>query len=201
MVKTFTKRKASCEARKDWVVSDITWVNGIPGCDKTTWVVKHFESGTALHLRELYKMDVACAISNKVYSGIYSSMTLIWSLGLKRYSDTNIPNTLHIIYTQVEKEFLIDSPGIWKRRRDKCPDYPQSTGLTSERTVIVWIASKHKLHESVSHAVVAITRHTVSCVYRTDNGEDAIGRFIKRAVTASENKIKDHQRTKNGHLK
>ncbi|GBP87233.1 hypothetical protein EVAR_59129_1 [Eumeta japonica] len=65
-------------------------------------------------------------------------------------------------------------------------------GGTSEETIIVRIAAKHKLHDSVSHAVLAVTRHTVSCVYHTDDAEDAIGRFIKRAVVASENKIKDN---------
>ncbi|GBP87158.1 hypothetical protein EVAR_62627_1 [Eumeta japonica] len=45
MVKTVTKRRASGDVREDWVVPDITWVNGVAGCGKTTWVVKHFEFG------------------------------------------------------------------------------------------------------------------------------------------------------------
>ncbi|GBP39341.1 hypothetical protein EVAR_24322_1 [Eumeta japonica] len=68
----------------------------------------------------------------------------------------------------------------------------EAQGLMSEGTVIEKIVAKHKIHDSVSHAVVAVTRHTVSCVHHTDHGEDAIGRFIKRAVAASENQLKDN---------
>ncbi|GBP76041.1 hypothetical protein EVAR_33349_1 [Eumeta japonica] len=35
----------SAHAREDWVVPDITWVNEVPGCGNTTWVVKYFELG------------------------------------------------------------------------------------------------------------------------------------------------------------
>ncbi|GBP65919.1 hypothetical protein EVAR_89412_1 [Eumeta japonica] len=65
----------------------------------------------------------------------------------------------------------------------------EAQGLTSEGTVI---APKHNIHDSVSHAVVTITRYTVSCVYHTDDGEDVIDRFIKRALAVSENQIKDN---------
>ncbi|GBP52250.1 hypothetical protein EVAR_83111_1 [Eumeta japonica] len=43
MVKTVSKRKASGDAREDWVVPDITWVTGVPVCGKITCVVKDFE--------------------------------------------------------------------------------------------------------------------------------------------------------------
>ncbi|GBP23298.1 hypothetical protein EVAR_76012_1 [Eumeta japonica] len=49
----------------------------------------------------------------------------------------------------------------------------EAKGLMSQGTIIVRTTAKQKLHDSVSHAVVAITRHTVSCVYYTDDGEDA----------------------------
>ncbi|GBP46807.1 hypothetical protein EVAR_10775_1 [Eumeta japonica] len=87
------------------------------------------------------------------------------------------------------KERIPYHPRIRKGRRDSFLTIHEAQGLTSEGTVIVWIAVKHKLQGSVLHAVVAITRHIVSCVYYTDDGEDAIGRFIERAVAASENKI------------
>ncbi|GBP08539.1 hypothetical protein EVAR_71810_1 [Eumeta japonica] len=51
-------------------------------------------------------MDVAYAL-NVVYSGIYSSLTRVPSLRTERYSDANIPkdlpNTLYLTYTEVEK--------------------------------------------------------------------------------------------------
>ncbi|GBO99734.1 hypothetical protein EVAR_70802_1 [Eumeta japonica] len=45
MVKSVTKRKAYNDARQDWKMPDITLVNGVPDCRKTTWVVKHYELG------------------------------------------------------------------------------------------------------------------------------------------------------------
>ncbi|GBP76845.1 hypothetical protein EVAR_49134_1 [Eumeta japonica] len=43
MAKVVTRSKLFSNTREDWVVPDITWVNGVPCCGKTTWVVKHFE--------------------------------------------------------------------------------------------------------------------------------------------------------------
>ncbi|GBP22988.1 hypothetical protein EVAR_15662_1 [Eumeta japonica] len=51
--------------------------------------------------------------------------------------------------------------------------------LTSEGTVIVRTTAKLKLHDSILHAAVAITRHT-------DDDENAVGRFIKSALAASD---------------
>ncbi|GBP44637.1 hypothetical protein EVAR_44165_1 [Eumeta japonica] len=139
-------------------------------------------------------MDVAYVL-NEVYSGIYSSITRVRSLRMERYSDTNIPkylrNTLYLTYTQVEKESLI-TQGFGKGKETHVLTIHEAQGLTTEGTVIVRITTIHKIHDSVSHAVVAITRHTVSYVYHTDDSKNAIGRFIKRAVTASENKIKNN---------
>ncbi|GBP87234.1 hypothetical protein EVAR_59130_1 [Eumeta japonica] len=45
MTKTVIRRKNSSDAREDWVVPDIIWVIGVPGCRKTSWVVKHFKLG------------------------------------------------------------------------------------------------------------------------------------------------------------
>ncbi|GBP80833.1 hypothetical protein EVAR_99928_1 [Eumeta japonica] len=92
------------------------------------------------------------------------------------------------IYSSMTRVRSLRLERIRKRRRDTCPDYQQST----RPDVIVRITAKHKLHDSVSLAVVGITLHTVSCVYYRDDGEDATGRFIKMAVAASENKIKDY---------
>ncbi|GBP51785.1 Fatty acid synthase [Eumeta japonica] len=45
IVEAITRSKPSSDSREDWVVPDITWVNGVRGCGNTTWVVKHFEIG------------------------------------------------------------------------------------------------------------------------------------------------------------
>ncbi|GBP94908.1 hypothetical protein EVAR_69549_1 [Eumeta japonica] len=67
--------------------------------------------------------------------------------------------------------------------------YALNEGLTSEGTVIVRTTAKQKLYDSVPHVTVAITRNTVSCVYYTDNGEDAVDRFVNRALPANDEKI------------
>ncbi|GBP37727.1 hypothetical protein EVAR_23777_1 [Eumeta japonica] len=145
-------------------------------------------------------MDVVYAL-NEVFSDIYSSMTRVRSLRMERYSDAKIPKdlptTLYLTYTQVEKESLI-TQGFGKGEGTRDVTILEAQSLTSEGTLIVRVAATHKLHDSVSHAVVAITRDTVSCVYHTDDVEDTIERFIKRAMAASENKIKD-KNAKNGH--
>ncbi|GBP29741.1 hypothetical protein EVAR_94579_1 [Eumeta japonica] len=110
-----------------------------------------------------------------------------------RDSDTNIPkglpNTLYLTYTQVERESLV-TQGFGKHEGTRVLTIHETQGLTSEGTVIVRVAAKHKLHDSVPHVLVAIGRHTVSCMHYTADGKDAIGRFMKRAVAASE--IKDN---------
>ena len=44
----------------------------------------------------------------------------------------------------------------------------------------------------MSHAIVALTRYTKGCIYYTDAGEDAIGRFIRRANEGSVTDIVEH---------
>ncbi|GBP89848.1 hypothetical protein EVAR_64221_1 [Eumeta japonica] len=137
-------------------------------------------------------MDVALTL-NEVYSGVYSSKIWVQSLRLETYSDANIPkdlpNIFYLTYTQVEKESLIIQT-FGKGKGTRVLTIDEAQGLTSEGTLIMRIAAKNKLHDHVSHAVVAMTRHTVSSAYYTDDDEDAIGRCIRRAVAASENKIK-----------
>ena len=56
-------------------------------------------------------------------------------------------------------------------------------GLTYESVVIIQTkASKNTLHDSISLAVVALTRYTKECIYCTHAEEDAIGRFIRRGT-------------------
>ncbi|CAG9129736.1 unnamed protein product [Plutella xylostella] len=48
---------------------------------------------------------------------------------------------------------------------------------------------KIKLHDSVPHAVVALSRHTTTCTYYADDTEDAIGNLAKTAITAPKKRI------------
>ncbi|GBP89299.1 hypothetical protein EVAR_65282_1 [Eumeta japonica] len=71
--------------------------------------------------------------------------------------------------------------------------YAINERLTSKGTIIVRTMTKQKLHDRILHAVVAITHHTIKYVYYTDDNEHAVGRFIKRAMAGSENKIKENK--------
>ncbi|CAH1637438.1 unnamed protein product [Spodoptera littoralis] len=49
-----------------------------------------------------------------------------------------------------------------------------------------------RIHDSVPHAVVAISRHTDSCVYYTDINDDAVSKIIRRALGEGEQGILDY---------
>lgn len=302
MAETASRDLPSDKPFKSWEVPKITWVNGVPGCGKTTWIVNNFVAEgdivvtttceAAKDLREklaqrmgadakskvrtmasmlvnglresendrckrlivdealmnhfgaivmatrltkagetiligdinqlpyidrenLFKMaynrptlvatinqellcthrnpmDVAYALS-EIYSGIYSSKSCVHSLKLEKYTGSRIPqdskNTLFLVHTQAEKETLI-SKGYGSGEGSRTLTIHEAQGLTYETVVIVrTTARRQQLHESVPHAVVAVSRHTVSCVYYTDDGEDATGRFVRRAMTASTKEI------------
>ncbi|GBP22068.1 hypothetical protein EVAR_94105_1 [Eumeta japonica] len=98
---------------------------------------------------------------------------------------TTVTNELLCTYRNpMDVEYALNE-GFGKGEVTRVLTIHEAQGLTSEGTIIVRIAAKRKIH-----AVVAITRYTVSYVYHTDDGADAIGRFIKKTVAASENKIK-----------
>ncbi|GBP16048.1 hypothetical protein EVAR_94389_1 [Eumeta japonica] len=190
------------DAKEVLLISD---VNQLPFIDGLNLFEMQYSSPSlmATFTKELLytyrnSMGVACALC-EVYSGIYSFMSRVRSLRLKRYNDVNIPkdfpNPLYLTYTQVKEETLI-TQGLGEGDGTRVLTILKAQGLTSEGSVIVRITARHKLHDNVSHAVVVITRHTVSCVYYTDDGEDAIGTYIK--VAARQNK---GPQRKNSHSK
>lgn len=133
-------------------------------------------------------MDVAYAL-REIYGGIYSSKTQTRSLTLKRYTDAQIPKTLecalYLTHTQAEKAML-KQHGYGTGQGSRVLTIHEAQGLTTERVVIVRTeAAPGQICGSVPHAVVAISRHTGSCVYYSDNTEgDAIARFIQRTESA-----------------
>lgn len=285
-------------SQESWTVPNIRWVNGVPGCGKTTWVVKHFDAEkdvvatttteAAKDLREklahrlgdrvktkvrtmasilvngfkkeekcyrltvdealmnhfgaivmavklsgasevvligdvnqlpfldrenLFElrytrpnlvagitqellcthrnpMDVAFALS-EIYSGIYSSkssLSRVHSLSVKGYTGAQIPstaqNTLFLVHTQEEKASLV-SQGYGSGEGSRTLTIHEAQGLTFDSVIIINTKSRRlQIHDSISHAVVAVSRHTVSCVYYTDDADDATGRFAKRAMDA-----------------
>jgi ribonuclease HI len=139
--------------------------------------------------------DVAYALS-EVYSGIYSAKNLARSLALKEYKGANIPkskDTLYLTHTQAEKELLI-SQGYGADSGSCTLTIHEAQGRTFETVIVVRTTTKKsKLPQSVPHAVVAISRHTKTCVYYVDNTKhDAIARFIQRAERATAASIRDY---------
>lgn len=140
-------------------------------------------------------LDVAYAL-NEIYSGIFSSVPRVRSLSLETYVEGRIPNqpdTLYLVHTQVEK-LLLSNQGYGSKEGSQIHTIHEAQGLTFKSVIIVKTSkAKIHLHSSVSHAVVAITRHTGSCVYYTaSREEDATARFILRALSATTSKIRDY---------
>ncbi|KOB69843.1 Replicase large subunit [Operophtera brumata] len=139
-------------------------------------------------------MDVAYAL-REVYSGIYSSKPIVSSLKLKRYNGEQIPSdlsdTLFLVHTQEEKVTL-SNQGYGGGTESRTLTIHEAQGLSYESVIIINTWCKMKLHESVPLAVVAISRHTNSCTYYTDDTKDTIGRFIERAMAASTKAIIDY---------
>lgn len=139
--------------------------------------------------------DVAYALS-EIYSGIYSSQSLIKSLSLKRYMGAEIPatdDTLYLVHTQAEKALLI-SQGYGMQPGSRTLTIHEAQGLTYETVVIVRTTSRQTdLIKSVPHAVVAISRHTKSCTYYTDStNDDATARLILRSENATTTRIQEY---------
>ncbi|XP_050553864.1 uncharacterized protein LOC126911310 [Spodoptera frugiperda] len=140
-------------------------------------------------------MDVAYALG-AVYCGIYSARSNVRSLDLKSFSGTQIPksspNTLYLVHTQAEKESL-KNQGYGSGAGSRVLTVHEAQGLSCAAVVVVNTAQrKQRIHDSVPHAVVAISRHTDSCVYYTDVSDDAISKFIRRAAGESEQGILDY---------
>ncbi|PZC76862.1 hypothetical protein B5X24_HaOG204044 [Helicoverpa armigera] len=130
-------------------------------------------------------MDVAFALS-VVHSK--TSLSHVHSLSLKGFTGAQVSitaqNTLFLAHTQEEKSSFI-SQGYGSGEGSRTLTIYEAQGLTYDNVVIINTKSrKLQIHDSVSHAVVAVSRHTASCVYYTDDADDATGRFIKRAMDA-----------------
>ena len=137
-------------------------------------------------------MDIAYALSD-FYEGIYSSKRHTRSLALKWYKGVPIPNntnTLYLALTQAEKATLI-SQGYGREAGSRTLTIHEAQGLTYKDVVIVrLVGGVPDLMKSLPHAVVAISRHTVSCTYYTDVfREDAVAGLITAAQKATDETI------------
>ncbi|KAF9416571.1 hypothetical protein HW555_006146 [Spodoptera exigua] len=273
-----------------WAVPKIQWVNGVPGCGKTTWVVSHFNeeedvvatttTEAAKDLREklahrlgqrtrtrvrtmasilsngfrahdkchriivdealmnhfgaivmaarlsgasevvlvgdvnqlpfldrenLFQLNytrpnVVAAITHELSCTHRNPMDVAYTLGrytlsrvhslrVERYTGAKIPrlaqNTLFLVHTQEEKADLA-SQGYGSGEGSRLLTIHEAQGLTSDYVLVINTKTRRlQIHESVSHAVVAVSRHRVSCVYYTDDADDAAGRLIKKAMEAN----------------
>lgn len=177
--------------------------NQLPFIDRHNLFTLHYNTPQKLtKLTEEWRcthrnpMDVAYAL-NEVYSGIYSSGSRVRSLSLRRFTGERIPkgdNTLYLVHTQAEKALLI-SQGYGSSSGSQTLTIHEAQGLTCETVVIVSPTPFQKVPilNSIPHAVVAISRHTKTCVYYTDRTKDnAIARLMMRADRASEKAIMDY---------
>ncbi|GBP24813.1 hypothetical protein EVAR_14146_1 [Eumeta japonica] len=260
MAKVITSSKVSGNNRENWVVPDITWINGDPSCRITTWAVKHFTMRrdivititheAARDLREKLASRLGADAISKVRTmasvlvngfrgpkscdrlivdealmshfgaidmvtrlesvkeilliGDVNQLLFIDRLNLfeMEYIQPNLmakvtkkllctyrnPIDVAYAFNEVEKESLIVQ-GFEKGEGTRVLTIHEEQGLTPERTVIVRTTVKLKLHDCISRSMVAITHHTASCSYYADDGEDAVSRFIKRALAASDRRI------------
>ena len=129
--------------------------------------------------------DVTYAL-NEVYDGIYTARTKTRSLRRSRLTGSLVPmdapNALYLI-----------QKGFGKGPNSRILIINESQGLTHESVVIIQTkSSKIALHDSVTHAVVAIIRHTADCTYYTDAEQDTIGRFIEGANKSLEDDVLDY---------
>ncbi|CAH2105844.1 unnamed protein product [Euphydryas editha] len=139
--------------------------------------------------------DVAFAIS-EVYGTIYSSSARIRSLRVESLTGAHIPvgrdRTLYLVFTQDEKRLLTDQ-GYGSGEGSRVLTIHEAQGQTYEDVIVLQTKTRRlRIHDSVSHAVVAVTRHTNTCVYYTDDCDDAIGRFVARAAETTEKEILEH---------
>ncbi|KPJ14163.1 Replicase large subunit [Papilio machaon] len=102
---------------------------------------------------------------------------------------TSVPNTLFLVFTQEEKENL-HHLGYGTGEGSRLLTVHEAQGLTYGTVIILRsTARKLQLHDSVQHAVVAVSRHTAECAYYTDDRQDATARLILRATNAPTDKI------------
>ena len=114
-------------------------------------------------------------ILNESYNGIYSAQQATCCLRKSRYMGASIPidstNTLYLVHIQAEKADLIRKE-YGRGENLRTLTINESHRLTYESLVIIQTkAIKNVLHDSISHAVVALTRHTKGCIYYTDAEE------------------------------
>lgn len=88
-------------------------------------------------------------------------------------------DTLILTFTQKEKKVLRDCMKKYKSQRINT--IHEAQGLTSKDVVLVRIDTKdNRIYNSVSHAIVAISRHTESFRYLTTGYNDAVQDIIDR---------------------
>ncbi|CAH2083697.1 unnamed protein product [Euphydryas editha] len=187
------------EAKEVVLVGDI---NQLPYIDRDNlFIMRYCRPNMTIHITcELScthrnPKDVALAI-NEVYKNIYSSNPIVRSLRMERFTGTRIPErqdgTLYLVFTQEEKKTLL-SQGYGTGQGSSVMTIHEAQGQTREGVIIIQTKTRRlRIHDSIPHAVVAVTRHTKTCVYYTDDGGDAIGRFVQRAVEATSKEILEH---------
>lgn len=130
-------------------------------------------------------LDVTYALSD-YYTGIYSSSSVVLSMSLCKVSDetlTDLPNTLYLTHTQEDKEALI-SLGLGGLPGSKTLTIHEAQGQTYQHVRLIrFNRAPIDLYNSIEHAIVAISRHTISFKYVTQAGDDIVTALMRKVGT------------------
>ncbi|CAH2090120.1 unnamed protein product [Euphydryas editha] len=157
-------------------------------------MIEYFEKGE-LSCTYRNSKDIAFAIS-EVYDKVYMSNPFVHSLRAERFPGAQIlgkqDRTLYLVFTQEEKKVLIGQ-GYGTGEESSVMTFHEAQGHTSEEIIVIQTKSKRlKIHNNVSHMVVAVSRHTKNCAYYSDDKDDGIGRFVGRALDTTTKEILEY---------
>ena len=100
----------------------------------------------------------------------------------------DLSETLYLIFTQKEKKNLIHQ-GYRVNIGSKMLTIYEVQSLTNATVIVLNTNSmKLQLHDSVSHAIVSVTRHTNRYSDYSSGEDDAIKRLIRKATEAATTK-------------
>nr|QHA33738.1 polyprotein [Atrato Virga-like virus 2] len=142
---------------------------------------------TELSITYRCPMDVTYVLK-KFYDGLCTKSTVPCSLRRRPYSSEkacirkDLKDCLYLVHFQADKDALIRE-GYGKATGSKVLTIHEAQGLTFQHVICVRTNSKAlMLYDKVEYAIVAISRHTKSFVYYSDQS-DAITRLIDNAIT------------------
>lgn len=134
-------------------------------------------------------IDVCYALS-LFYPGIHTINNTVLSmikLPVNESTLRNVENTLFLTLTQKEKTNL-QAKGIGCNDSSKLLTVHEAQGQTFEHVILVRLNNKHlEIYNSIEHAIVAISRHTLTFKYLSSVGEDMVSKLISNVMVSNVN--------------